>query len=172
MKPEKLNVIKKELASLNQQELIEICLRMAKYKKDNKELLNYLLFNADDPQRYIDQVKEHLSPEFDTMPRTSYQSTKALRKILRLIGRYSKYTANKEVEIELLLWFSQSYLTKVELKTHHRPLQTILIRQFEKIRTILPKLHEDLQFDYKEVFGNVLSEAESRTRWISKNLYL
>ena len=49
MKPEKLTGIKKELSGLSVQQLTDICLRLAKYKKDNKELLNYLLFDADDP---------------------------------------------------------------------------------------------------------------------------
>ena len=38
MKPEKLSDLKKVLLVLNTTELTEICLRLAKYKKENKEL--------------------------------------------------------------------------------------------------------------------------------------
>lgn len=171
MKPEKLSDIKKELNAVSQQQLIEICLRLAKYKKENKELLNYLLFDAQDPLRYAEQVKTFLLEEFKLMPRHSYQSTKSLRKILRYSNRYAKYTASKQVEIEMSLWFCANYLLYIDLRTNHKPLQTLLVRQLEKIVKILPKLHEDLQFDYQTEFENIMVDAESKARWVSrKNL--
>lgn len=172
MKPESLNNIKKELKGLSVQELTEICLRMAKYKKENKELLNYLLFDASDPMAYADQIKAFLLEEFKTMQRHYYYSTKSLRKILRLINRYAKYTSSKQVEIELLLWFCQNYLLYADLRTNHKALQGLLIRQLEKISKTLPKLHEDLQFDYKSEFEELILNASKQARWISSSLYL
>ena len=52
MKPEKLSDLKKVLLVLNTTELTEICLRLAKYKKENKELLAYLLFDANEPMNF------------------------------------------------------------------------------------------------------------------------
>ena len=63
MKPEKLTTIKKELNGHSVQQLTEICLRLAKYKKENKELLNYLLYDASDPIAYAGQVKVFLEEE-------------------------------------------------------------------------------------------------------------
>lgn len=172
MKPEKLSDIKKELAVHNVQELTEICLRLAKYKKENKELLNYLLFDSDEPLLFAEKVKGSLEEEFRLMQKHSYYSTKSLRKILRMMNRYAKYTGNKQVEIEFSLWFCTKFLQYADLSTSHKPLQGILIRQLEKISKLLPKLHEDLQFDYQGEFVALIHKADSQARWISKSLYL
>ncbi len=172
MKPEKLSDIKKELLSRSAPELTEICLRIAKYKKENKELLNYLLFDSDDPLSFGEKIKSLLLEDFKTMQKHYYYSTKSLRKILRLMNRYTKYTGSKQVEIELSLWFCSNFLEYVDLRTSHKPLQGLLIRQLEKISKTLPKLHEDLQFDYQSEFETLLHKAENQARWISKSLYL
>jgi len=172
MKPEKLSDIKKELLSKSVLELTDICLRIAKYKKENKELLNYLLFDADDPLAFGEKIKTELEEDFKLLQKHYYYSTKSLRKILRLMNRYTKYTGNKQVEIELSLWFCNNFLQHADLRTSHKPLQGLLIRQLEKISKILPKLHEDLQFDYQSEFEDLLHKAESQARWISKSLYL
>ena len=172
MKPEKLTVIKKELSGLSVQQLTDICLRLAKYKKDNKELLNYLLFDADDPLAYAEQVKEFLAEEFKSLPRHYYQSSKTLRKILRLMNRHAKYTASKQVEIELLLWFCTNFSRYADISSSHKPLQAIFIRQLDKIKALLPKLHEDLQFDYTQEFETLVNETAGKIRWVSKSLYI
>ena len=171
MKPEKLTIIKKELNGLSVEQLTEICLRLAKYKKDNKELLNYLLFDANDPLAYAEQVKVYLEEEFKTLPRHYYQSSKTLRKILRLMNRHAKYTASRQVEMEMLLWFCSNFLKYADTSTSHKPLQAIFIRQLEKIRGLLPKLHEDLQFDYTQEFDALLVKATEKLRWINSSVY-
>jgi hypothetical protein len=172
MKPEKLSDIKKDLSGRSVQELTEICLRIAKYKKDNKELLNYLLFDSNDPMAYAGQVKSFLETDFKALQPNYYYSTKSLRKIIRMMNRYAKYTASKQVETELALWFCHNYLLYADLKSSHKPLQGLLSRQLEKINKLLPKLHEDLQFDYKSEFEEILNRAENQVRWIRKSHYL
>lgn len=172
MKPEKLTDIKKELLSRSVPELTEICLRIAKYKKENKELLNYLLYDSDDPLSFGEKIKALLEEEFKTMQKHYYYSTKSLRKILRLMNRYVKYTGSRQVEIELSLWFCNNFLHYADLRTSHKPLQGLLIRQLERISKTLPKLHEDLQFDYQSEFEDLLHKAENQARWVSKRLYL
>ncbi|MHB1178312.1 MAG: hypothetical protein ACYCZO_08280 [Daejeonella sp.] len=172
MKPEKLSDIKKELSGRTVQELTEICLRLAKYKKENKELLNYLLFDGTDPLGYSEQVKLFLQEDFKELHKHYFYSTKTLRKVIRLLNRYAKYTASKQVEMELLLWFCTNFLLYADLRSNHKPLQGLLIRQLEKISKLLPKLHEDLQFDYQSEFEELLLKAEKQAKWISKSLYL
>ena len=48
MKASSINEIKKELEQRSNTELLSFCLRLAKFKKENKELLTFLLFEADD----------------------------------------------------------------------------------------------------------------------------
>lgn len=172
MKPEKLGDIKKELLSRSVQELTDICLRLAKYKKENKELLNYLLYDAAEPLEYSNQVKLFLEEEFKNLQKHYYYSTKSLRKIIRLINRHAKYTASKQVELELSLWFCDNFLLYADLRTSHKPLQGLLTRQFEKISKLIPKLHEDLQFDYKQEFETLLLDASKRVKWVNKSLYV
>jgi hypothetical protein len=171
MKPEKLTVIKKELNGLSVQQLTDICLRLAKYKKDNKELLNFLLFDADDPLKYAGQVKHHLEADFLSLPKHYYQSSKALRKILRLMNRHAKYTASKQVEIELLLWFCSNFIKYADIGTSHKPLQALFIRQLDKIKSLLTKLHEDLQFDYQQEFEILIRDIPGKINWISRSQY-
>ncbi|MEO8794342.1 MAG: hypothetical protein ABI390_02685 [Daejeonella sp.] len=171
MKPEKLTTIKKELSQKSVQELTDLCLRLAKYKKDNKELLNYLLFDAAEPLEYAANVKSFLEEDFKTLQKHYYYSSKSIRKILRLMNRYTKYTASKQVEIEMLLWFCNSFIKYADLRTSHKPLQALFIRQLEKIRLVLPKLHEDLQFDYQREYEELLNLADSKISWISKRNY-
>jgi hypothetical protein len=172
MKPEKLTAIKKELNGLSVQQLTEMCLRLAKYKKDNKELLNYLLYHASDPLAYAGQVKTFLEEDFKTLPSHYYHASKTLRKILRLMNRHAKYTASKQVELELLIWFCNSFLQYGDTGTSHKALQALFIRQLDKIKALLPKLHEDLRFDYTQEFENLIEQSSAKIRWISKNLYV
>ena len=172
MKPEKLTTIKKELNGLSVQQLTEICLRLSKYKKDNKELLNYLLYDAGDPIAYAGQVKAFLEEDFKTLPRQYYQGSKTLRKILRLMNRHAKYTASKQVELELLIWFCTSFLKYGDTGTSHKPLQALFIRQLDKIKGLLPKLHEDLQFDYTQEFEDLIEKTFEKVRWVSRSLYV
>lgn len=172
MKPEKLSDLKKVLLVLNVPELTEICLRLAKYKKENKELLAYLLFDANEPMKYAEDVKSFLLADFNSMQKHYFYSTKSLRKIIRLINRYSKYTGSKQVETELAIWFCTNYLNYVDLKTSHKPLQGLLTRQFEKITKLLPKLHEDLQFDYQKEYETLIMKAAQQARWVNKSDFL
>lgn len=172
MKPEKLSDLKKVLLVLSVPELTEICLRLAKYKKENKELLAYLLFDANEPMKYAEDVKSFLITDFNNMQKHYFYSTKSLRKIIRLINRYAKYTGSKQVETELTIWFCTNYLTSADLRTTHKPLQGLLTRQFEKIIKLLPKLHEDLQFDYQKEFETLIIKAAEQAKWVNKNEYL
>lgn len=172
MRVEKLNDIKKELRQLNAEALTEICLRIAKYKKENKELLSYLLYDADKPLNYAEEVKSTLLLSFQNLNKSSYTSTKELRKIVRILAKHTKYTGSKEVELELLIWFCNNFLEYADFRSSHKPLISIFNRQLEKIKRILPKLHEDLQFDYNALYINVVEEAAKKVRFFNKQDFL
>ena len=169
MRVEKLSDIKKELRLLNTEALTDICLRLAKYKKENKELLSYLLYDAENPLNYAEEVKSTLLINFQNLNRSSYTSTKEIRKIVRLLAKHAKYTGSKEVEIELLLWFAAMFLEYADTRSSHKPLQTIFFRQLEKAKRIFPKLHEDLQFDFSMTYNYLINEADNKVRYFNKN---
>src|ERR1700754_2787703 len=108
MKAASIQEIKQELKSLPPSELAELFLRLAKFKKDNKELLTYLLFEASDETTYIDNVKKEIDGEFVELPKPNlYLTKKSLRKVLRNTARQIRYTASPQVEVELLTYFLQ-----------------------------------------------------------------
>lgn len=156
---------KKELKELSQAELIEICMRLGRYKKENKELLNYILFHQHDPAAYTEAVKTALSPDFELLNKQSYYCSKSLRKILRQISRQAKYLADTRFELELLIWFCFNYLKFVDLSSNNKSLQNIFIRQTEKINKLKAKLHEDLAFDYQQDLDEIYKLAEEKTTW-------
>jgi hypothetical protein len=148
--------IKKEIQHLSNEQLAELCLRLVRYKKENKELLAFLLFDADNEFAFM----------FSGLPSQSYLAAKYIRKILRLIGKYTKFIGSKQAEIDLLINFCYTYLQYTDRKLSYKPLRMILTRQLEKIRTLVSKLHEDLQFDYTEEYNRLHIEAETKFPWL------
>jgi len=163
-----LQEIKKELQQLNGKQAAELCLRMARYKKENKELLAYLLFDAEDELAFAESFKQDIGLMISQVPSLSYQAAKLLRKILKQINKYAKFTGSKQVEVELLISFSRNYLEYVDRRTSYKPLRIILVKQLEKIKKAIVKLHEDLQFDYNREFDELLDDAVKHLPWLHK----
>ena len=144
--------IKKELQHHTQEELIELCLRLSKFKKENKELLTYLLFEAHDESGYIETVKREIDSQFESINTNSYfYIKKSVRKILRLIKKYARYSLKKETEVELLLYFCQKLKDFSPSIKHNVTLTNIYERQIVVVKKIVSTLHDDLQYDYNLV---------------------
>ena len=150
MKAASVNEIKTELKSLSPAQITELCLRLARFKKENKELLTYLLFEADDIETYISNIKKETEESFKDINSTNlYFAKKSLRKILRTINRYIKYTGSKTAETELLIHFC-SQLKNSKIKFHKsNALVNLYNAQIKKINAAISTLHEDLQYEYK-----------------------
>ncbi|MEO8885205.1 MAG: hypothetical protein ABI367_04020 [Mucilaginibacter sp.] len=167
-----LQDIKKELQHLPAEQITALCLRLARHKKENKELLAYLLFEADDEAAFIEKVKAEAGFMFSQLPVQSYNAAKALRKILRLIGKYTKFMTSKGAEVELLINFCTNYIQYADRRSSYKPLRLILTRQLEKIRGQIENLHEDLQFDYSNDYNAMVEGAATKLSWLNKSSYL
>ncbi|MDB5030670.1 hypothetical protein [Mucilaginibacter sp.] len=167
-----LQDIKKELQHLSGPQIADLCLRLARHKKENKELLAYLLFEADNEAVFIEKIKAEVGFIFSQLPVRSYETAKYLRKILRLLSKYAKFMVSKEAEITLLLNFCTNYLQYADRRATYKPLRLILTRQLEKIKTLIGKLHEDLQFDFSNDYNLLLDDAEKKLIWFNKNIFL
>ncbi|MFD1255409.1 hypothetical protein ACFQ3S_01255 [Mucilaginibacter terrae] len=167
-----LQSVKKELQHLSSSQLADLCLRLAKYKKENKELLSYLLFDAGNHESYIGGIKQEMDDLFKELPAHYYYAAKSMRKILKLITKHTKFMASKPAEIDLLLHYCQQYVTHVDKRTGYKPLRQILHKQLEKTAKLIGALHEDLQYDHKAGFERAVLEADEKLSWINKNDYL
>lgn len=156
MKPASINDIKQELNNIPQAKLLELCLRLAKYKKDNKELLNYLLFESNDGQAYISNIKNEMEAEFKLINTSNlYFAKKSLRKILRNTAKHIRYTSSKQAEVELLLHFCQT-LQRSAIPIHNSQVLLNLYHfQIKKVAKIIATLHEDLQYDYLKLLDEL-----------------
>ena len=159
MKAATITELKRELAGLTNQELIDKCLRLAKYKKENKELLGYLLFDEDDQKTYIKSIKEKMDILFLEVKRFNIHfAKKNLRKILRVTNKYIKFSGNKQTEVELLIYFcSKMKASGVRFK-NYIVLLNLYERQIQKIEKALTTLHEDLQYDYEREISELLEK--------------
>ncbi len=133
-----------------QKQLVELCLHLAKYKKDNKEFLGYLLFESHDNASFVNEIKAEVDAHFlELKSQTNlYYIKKSLRKLLRILTKYCKYIGDKAIAAELHIYFC------LELKESGIPfgksqlLVNMYEQQLKKINTLISTLHEDLQSDF------------------------
>ena len=149
MKAATIAQLKKELQHRNADELLQLCLRLARFKKDNKELLTYLLFESDSEEGYIATVKTEVDEQFEGINTNSFfYIKKSVRKILRSLKKYIRYSGNKETEVILLLYFCEKLNDFRPSIKRNTTLTNLYQRQLDYIRKKIALLHEDLQYDY------------------------
>ncbi|WP_106792159.1 hypothetical protein [Aquimarina sp. Aq78] len=150
MKTATVKELKTELTDRSHQELIELCLRLSRFKKENKELLTYLLFESTHEEDYIISIQREIDEQFEMINTTSYYYIKkSIRKILRTIKKYIRYSKNKETEIELLLYFCEKLKNFTPSIQNNTVIKNMYHRETSAIKKKIAVLHEDLQYDYK-----------------------
>ncbi len=151
MKPASISEIKKELEKRDFNELMDYCLRLARFKKENKELLDFLLFQSDNISEYIENVKQEIEQQFSEMNKSNiYFIKKSVRKILRSINKHIRFSSSKQTEAELLIHFCNCLERySIPLKKS-RQLMNLYEAQHKKIDAALSTLHPDLQYDLKK----------------------
>ncbi len=151
MKSATSNELKQELMAASPKKLLELCLRLARFKKENKELLTYLLFEAHDEASYIQSVKDDMDEQFAQLSQINlYLTKKSLRKILRATNKWIRYTGSKLVETELLLHFCKNINSAKIPINKSTALTNLYNQQIKKINASIILLHEDLQHDYEK----------------------
>lgn len=158
MKAATVTEIKKELQHRSSDELLNYCLHLSRFKKENKELLTYLLFEAHDEAEYIEGIKVEVEELFSEININSYfYIKKSVRKILRRIKSYVRYSKKKETEVELLLHFCEQLKTMKPSMTGSVALHGIYKRQIIVLEKSIGLLHEDLQYDYNCILDELNS---------------
>lgn len=151
MKPASIALIKSELKNTPPSQLVDICLRMARFKLENKELLTYLLFEQEDESSYIREIKQEMEVLFEAMNRQSlYLAKKTIRKVQRHINKYIRISGQKTTEVELRIHFCRLLKVSGLPLARNRVLSNLYNREQERIIKAVSALHEDLQYDYFE----------------------
>jgi len=149
MKAVTVKEIKTELSLRSHDEIMELCLRLSKFKKENKELLTYLLFESEHEDTFIASVKLEIDEQFELInTKTYYFIKKSVRKILRSVKKYIRYSKNTETEVTLLLYFCKKLNDFKPSIQKNTVLLNIYKRELENAKKKALLLHEDLQYDY------------------------
>jgi len=157
MKAATIQEIKQELLALPHTELADITLRLARSKKENKELLTFLLFESHDISGYIESVKKEMEAGFlDINVSHVYFAKKTIRKVLRITNKYIRFSGSKQAEAELLIHFCQ-LVKDSGIKIDKNPaLKNLYQNQLKKIEKAMDTLHEDMQYDLNKLLTVVL----------------
>ncbi len=146
-----LKEIKSCLENMTKEEMISICVRLSKFKKENKELISYLLFEEKDEQCYIQSVKNELDESFNNLHIDNlYFAKKNIRKIIRMANRYIKYSDVKTTEVELLIHVCKKIKESAINLNKSQALINIYNALLKKINKAVDNMHEDLQFDFRK----------------------
>jgi len=156
MKAASVKEIKTALEEMPHGELLALILRLSRFKKENKELITYHVFEAADEAAYVTSVKNEIDLQFEDINHTNlYYVKKTLRKILRLVNRYSKYSNASQTAVELLIYFCTKIKKEEIPLTKSTALANLYAGTLKKIRKEIDGLHEDLQYDYFKLLEKI-----------------
>ena len=149
MKTASLKEIKTELEKVPPDVLLELCLKLTKFKKENKELLTYLLFEEGNETSYVSSVKEMLDEIFTTVNKTQlYFAKKTIRKIVRIANKYIKYSNCSNTVPDLLIHICEK-INEININlTKNTALHNIYLSQVKKIKKSIENLHNEEKYDY------------------------
>lgn len=152
--------LKNELKTMPSADLIEVCIKLIKFKKENKELVSYLLFESGNETAYILNLKNEIDELFDQVNTNSvFWAKKTIRKILRIITKHSKYSGMATTQIQMLLHFCNK-LNELPLDyTNNAAMFNLYNNQLKKMDKLILTLHEDLQFDYLQRIDQLRIQA-------------
>ena len=144
-----ISELKKEITLLDRDALQELIIRLVKYKKENKELLGYVLFESTDEIGFIQQLKADIDLQFEEINTSNlYYVKKSIRKILRFCNKYIRYSGLAETQVEILIYFCKKIKQTGLPIENSTALHNIYLSQIKKIKQTIETLHEDLQYDY------------------------
>ena len=142
-----ISQLKKELVKLEHDDLLDVCLRMAKFKVESKELLTYLLLKADDEVGYANDLCDEID-QLLSVPGQIHKKT--LRKIVRWMDKSLRFSGDKETELQVRIHFCRRIKDKKISFGNCRVSANMYATQLKKIDKAIDKVHPDLQFDFNQ----------------------
>ncbi len=165
MKAASLAEIKKRLVKLEQGEILEACLRLARFKRDNKELLTYLLFASENEKTYVASLCNEIDDMFAGINKSSlYFAKKGIRKTIRWMEKFIRYSGNQETEIEVRIHFCKAlHASKIPVEKS-KVTTNMLQSQLKKIDKALASFHPDIQYEYRQEIDRIIEEFKGFKR--------
>ena len=134
--------LKKALVKIDQSDLLDACLRLARFKKDNKELLTYLLFRSNDETGYANYLCGLIDEQFIETPKAH---KKTLRKLIRSMDKWLRYSCNKETEYQVRLHFCHALKASDTPFLETRVTTNMYLRQIKKLDQVIEKFEKDIR---------------------------
>ena len=152
-----LSKIKKELELYYPSVLQQLLVRLMKYKKENKELINYLIYMADDEPQFLKEIKLEMDAEFAEIKKSHwFAAKKRIQKTVRTNSKYIRFSADERTETEIRLYFCKKMRELPQTLLKQRVIAAIFIRQLDYLRKSISQLHEDLQYDYNAELEKIM----------------
>lgn len=141
--------LKKDLSYLSEKELITLITDLAKFSRENKAFLYFKLNERDQPNLFVDLVKEELDEAFQTANTKNYHlGKKAAQGIRRKLNKALKLSKNKADQTELILYYCEELKKYGYLQFKHHVINNLYQVQLGKVKKLIAGLHEDLQSDF------------------------
>jgi hypothetical protein len=144
MKAASIAELKRALVKLDQDELLESVLRLARFKKDNKELLTYLLFLSENEQGYANYLCDEIDQQFSLTPNAH---KKTLRKLIRWMNKCLRFSGIKETEVQVRIHFCQALKASKTPISRTRVVTNMYWGQVKKVEKVIEKFHPDIRYD-------------------------
>lgn len=150
MKSGSLQEIKRELKELPHEQLMELCVQLLRYKKENKDYLDFLLFEAHNKTGFADRARSEVSEEINAIDKGAnlYYVKKSLRRILRRLVKYCRYLDDKALAAGLHIHFCACLKDSGIPFEQSKHLVSLYLQELKKIDQFIAALHPDLQGDY------------------------
>ena len=142
MKAASVAELKKALFRLEHGELLDACLRLVRFKKDNKELLTYLLFLSDNEKGFADYLCEEIDEQFRLTPNAH---KKTLRKVIRWMNKCLRFTSVKDTDVQVRLHFVRSLRASKTPFRKSKVMVNMYNGQLKKVTKVIEKFHEDIR---------------------------
>lgn len=159
MKTSSVSELKKELQQWPAEDLVGFCIALAKFKKNNKEYLDYLLYSAHSKPGFVEEVKAEMDLHFSAINKDAnlYYIKKTLRKILRLLNTYCKYLSDKPSALELHIYYCSKLKNSGIPIRKSQLIMNLYEQELKKINSLLAGIHEDLKADYAAEIETLIS---------------
>ena len=109
-----------------------------------------MLFDAQNETQFVEQIKNFINDEFaEINTKNYYWMRKSIRKVLKDIKKYIRFSKNKDTEIELLLHFLAQMLQLQPDVMKDKRLRNLYERNLLMVDKKISGVHEDLQYDYQ-----------------------